>query len=325
VFEQLKKDSRPNEPSSGLNDHRGRSIPVAMLLILVVLVSAGSGVYAGASFHAQQAPNVTVTTTIYTTTTSWATSTFWSTVTSVVEGVWTTVEYTTSTSTVTVTGLDTYTKLLLHMDGTDGSQTFIDSSPQAHSITAKGNAQIDTAQSKFGGASGLFDGTNDWVQTAANDVDFDFGSGAFTIEVWMKYNAGSGYQGLLSLCAWGEAAYGNAAWLLSINVANHIEFVATAGSAWDVNINTATTNVRDGAWHHIAVVRNGNSWNVYVDGVSEGSATSSITINAPTGRVFSAGRHDWQNDMNGWLDEVRISKGIASWTSNFTPPAAPYG
>jgi hypothetical protein len=78
-----------------------------MLLILVVLISAGSGVYAGASFFAQQGPGVTVTTTLFTTTTSWTTSTIWSTVTEVVQGVLTTIEYTTSTSTVTVTGSPT--------------------------------------------------------------------------------------------------------------------------------------------------------------------------------------------------------------------------
>jgi hypothetical protein len=76
---------------------------ISVLLLFVVLLSMVSGIYAGASFFAQQAP-VTVTTTIYTTTTSWTTSTIWSTVTAVVEGVWTTVQYTTSTSTVTVTG-----------------------------------------------------------------------------------------------------------------------------------------------------------------------------------------------------------------------------
>jgi len=74
-----------------------------MLLVLVVLLSLGSGLYAGASFFPQQAPNITITTTIFTTTTSWTASTIWSTVTSVVEGVWTTVQYTTSTSTITVT------------------------------------------------------------------------------------------------------------------------------------------------------------------------------------------------------------------------------
>jgi hypothetical protein len=95
----LKKSSR----AAG-SAFKGRSVPVAVLLVLVVLLSAGSGLYAGASFFPQQAPNVTITTTIFTTTTSWTTSTIWSTVTSVVQGLWTTVQYTTSTSTVTVTG-----------------------------------------------------------------------------------------------------------------------------------------------------------------------------------------------------------------------------
>ena len=83
------------------------STPIAVLLIFAVLLSAGSGFYAGAALVPQQAPYVTITTTIYTTTTSWTTSTLWSTVTEVVEGVLTTVEYTTSTSTVTVTGVTT--------------------------------------------------------------------------------------------------------------------------------------------------------------------------------------------------------------------------
>ena len=103
VFEQLKKCSRPNETSPRLNDRRARSVPVAALLVFAVLLSASSGVYAGASFFPQQSPNVTVTTTVYSTTTSWTTSTIWSTVTQVVQGVLTTATYTTSTSTVTVT------------------------------------------------------------------------------------------------------------------------------------------------------------------------------------------------------------------------------
>ncbi|MGB9023585.1 MAG: hypothetical protein WCC94_09150 [Candidatus Bathyarchaeia archaeon] len=82
---------------------KGRAIPVTVLLILTILLSVGSGLYAGASFFAQQAPNVTITTTIFTTTTSWTTSTIWSTVTETVQGVLTTIEYTTSTSTVTMT------------------------------------------------------------------------------------------------------------------------------------------------------------------------------------------------------------------------------
>jgi hypothetical protein len=96
VFKKLKKSSKTGDSAL-----KAPSIPVAVLLIFVVLLSAVSG-FAGASLFTQQAPSVT--TTIYTTTTSWTTSTIWSTVTAVVEGVWTTVQYTTSTSTVTVTG-----------------------------------------------------------------------------------------------------------------------------------------------------------------------------------------------------------------------------
>lgn len=107
MFDELKKISRASEASSAFNSQRGRSMPVAVLLVFVVLLSAGSGIYAGASFFAQQAPVVTITTTIYTTTTSWTTSIIWSTVTQVVQGVLTTIEYTTSTSTIFATATTT--------------------------------------------------------------------------------------------------------------------------------------------------------------------------------------------------------------------------
>jgi preprotein translocase subunit SecG len=106
VFKKLNKNGEAGDHVR--SNRRGRSVLVAVLLVVVVLLSAGSGLYAGASFFAQQAPNVTITTTIFTTTTSWTTSTIWSIVTSVVYGVWTTVQYTTSTSTVTVTGYVTF-------------------------------------------------------------------------------------------------------------------------------------------------------------------------------------------------------------------------
>ncbi len=102
VLEQLKKNNGSNNASSAVNDHRRGSIPVAVLLTFVVLLSS-SGAYAGASFLAQQAPGVTVTSTVYTTTTLWTTSMIWSTMTETVEGILTTIEYTTSTSTITVT------------------------------------------------------------------------------------------------------------------------------------------------------------------------------------------------------------------------------
>ena len=114
----MKKSSRAD--GSAPDIRRRRSVLVATLLILVVLLSVSSGLYAGASFFPQQAPNVTITTTIYTTTTSWTTSTIWSTVTETVQGILTTIEYTTSTSTATVTGGRTRTFGTTSVGGTSG-------------------------------------------------------------------------------------------------------------------------------------------------------------------------------------------------------------
>jgi hypothetical protein len=107
VFEQLKKCSRLNLARYGLNDRRVRSVLVGALLVFAVVLSASSGVYAGASFF----PEDNVTMTVYSTTTSWITSTVWSTVTSTVQGVLTTVTYTTSTSTIYVTASTTSTRI----------------------------------------------------------------------------------------------------------------------------------------------------------------------------------------------------------------------
>src|SRR3990167_7227024 len=82
---------------------------------------------------------------------------------------------------------DANVTLLLHCDGTDASTTFTDNSISSHVTTANGNAQIDTAQSKFGGASGLFDGTGDYLSVPNSD-DWDFGTGDFTVDMWLRFN-----------------------------------------------------------------------------------------------------------------------------------------
>src|SRR5690606_29617491 len=81
-------------------------------------------------------------------------------------------------------------KVLLHFEGSDGSATFTDSNigGAAKTWTANGNAQIDTAQSKFGAASGLFDGTGDYITTPDHN-DFTLGSSDFTIDFWAKRNS----------------------------------------------------------------------------------------------------------------------------------------
>jgi hypothetical protein len=78
-------------------------------------------------------------------------------------------------------GIDSYTKLMLHCNGADMSTTFTDDSFSARTVTANDNAQINTAQYKFGLASGIFDGSGDFL-SIVNSSDFNFNSNDFTID-----------------------------------------------------------------------------------------------------------------------------------------------
>jgi len=281
------------------------SIPVAVLLVFVVLFSASSGLYAGASFFAQQAP-VTVTTTILTTTTSWTTSTIWSTVTAVVLGVWTTVQYTTSTSTITVTGSTT---------------------PRAaKAITAYGNAQISTAQSKFGGASGLFSGSGAYL-SATDSTDWAFGSGDFTIDFWIRFNAFP-TSGNLEMFFSQYFTSNNHQYFSLYNNGGTLQWYIEVASGGSLIVSYAVNPVVSlslNTWYHVVYVRSGNSWMIFQNG-SQCGATGTYSITVPD---FAAatyiGTYNTANSfLNGWLDEFRVSKGVARWTSNFTPPTGTY-
>lgn len=198
---------------------------------------------------------------------------------------------------------------LLHMNGVDASTTFTDATGK-HTWAAQGNAQIDTAQYKFGGASGLFDGTGDWLKTA-NSTDFQFGTGDFTIEFWVRFNAVSGIQNFIG---WLTAA--GAVQLLW--EANRLEFYGQTGfvfqTAWTPVINT---------WYSVALTRSGNSWRPFVNGTQlGGTVTDSRSLglpNAANGIGIAAEVSAPSQFVNGWLDEFRVTKGVARYTANYTP------
>lgn len=206
-------------------------------------------------------------------------------------------------------GNDAFTTLLLHCDGADAATSFPDSSQTAASISAIGNAQVDTAQSKFGGASGLFDGTGDYL-SATSVAGWQLGSGDFTIDFWIRVNSGSSWGAVAKLAEW--ELYGDVnRWVFKVNNASNVLLINWTPTA--------------GQWYHGACVRSGSGAGttvMYIDGTSIGSGTSvNVTDGAGGLRV---GGNIQGRDLNGWMDEVRVSKGIARWTTNFTPPTAPY-
>ena len=216
---------------------------------------------------------------------------------------------------------DSYTKALLHMDGSDGSTTFTDESGKTW--TANGNAQIDTAQSKFGGASGLFDGSGDWLHTSDSE-DFNVGSGNFTIDFWLRRNV-TGVQQYIAGQNDSSASASSFSFVFYTVVADKIRFqVYSGGTAY--NIESTATISDTTTWHHVAGVRDGNVLRLFIDGTQEGTVSvTGVTVNNSTNQI-SIGRTGEYNGgyLNGWIDEFRFSKGIARWTANFTPPTSAY-
>lgn len=211
--------------------------------------------------------------------------------------------------------------LLLHMNGADASTTFTDDGPLAHTVTVAGNAQIDTADSYFGGASALFDGTGDQLNLAQHTA-FQFGSGNFTIEGWVKFDDTTGNDVLLTYAPSGGGAAG---WLIRRS-GTQWRMQVYSGSSFYGNVDFGTLTT--GTWYHFALVRSGNNLLRFVDGVGETPVdVTGVSVAVPTAPLLYIGSilNTYTDCLAGHLDEVRITKGVARYTANFIPPAEPFG
>jgi len=204
------------------------------------------------------------------------------------------------------------TKLLLHMDDTGLTDEM------SNPITLHGDAVRSNTRSKFGGYSGYFDGTGDYL-TFPYTVDFNLGNNDWTIDVWFNSNSFASQQGIVSKDTWGA----NFDWCIACVNATTIG-IATNGGAQILHVTVPTMST--GVWYHVAIVRYSGTNTIYLNGVDYGSNTMSITNNSLV--QISVGCLSWNNPndlFNGYIDELRISKGIARWTENFTPPINAYG
>lgn len=205
--------------------------------------------------------------------------------------------------------------LLLHCDGSDASTTFTDSA-KGKTVTAVGNVQIDTAQSKFGVAAAVFNGSDDYL-TNDGSADFAFGTGAFTIEFWLRLTTPGVARVLYDSRPAATNGLYPTMWITSTNV---ITFFVNS-----LNRITGTTALAADVWHHVAVSRSGTSTKLFLNGTQEGSTytDSNDYLNGASRPTIGTNGNDVTlNELVGWLDDIRVTKGVARYTANFTAPTA---
>lgn len=205
--------------------------------------------------------------------------------------------------------VDANTMLLLHLDN-----NVTDSSPTtAHTVTNT-NVTFDSSTQKFGTHAAVFNGTNAEL-TIPDNADFDFSGGIFTIDFWYKPTGAGGtvyYQ---------ETDANN--YFEIIDIGYDIGLTVVAASAAVVSLGTTGNLLVTGAWHHVAVVENGDNWYLFVNGVLKSSSVDTDRAANYTGVVhIGSGRAPFW--LAGTLDEFRVSNS-ARWTASFDPPSIAYG
>ena len=210
-------------------------------------------------------------------------------------------------------------KSLLHFEGADASTTFTD--VKGKTWTAAGTAQIDTAQYKMQTASGLFGGSGNHIDTP-DSGDFALGTSDFTIEGWLYIASGSQYFG--GQCA---ASATNTSVSFLLTVATTGSFRGYCCSGGSVIGDASVAGWAASTWAHFAYVRNGTSFTAYRNGVGgTPSAASALSVNDSTNKLAwgRAGEYTSSGTNTHYLDDCRITVGVARYTANFTPPEYPF-
>jgi hypothetical protein len=199
---------------------------------------------------------------------------------------------------------------LLHLNGTDGSTTFTD--VIGNTWSGGGDAQIDTAQSQFGGASLLLDGTGDYIGGPSGSP-FNFGTGDFTVECFVRMASLTGIQQVFAGSQNGD---------VSIYMDGGVPAIGRRSVAVD---QTGSSGVSVDTWTHVAWSRAAGTLRIFVAGTSVASAANGNGYDAGGGNVIvGCSTTGGAFPFNGWMDEIRITKGVGRYTSNFTPPSAAF-
>jgi len=188
-------------------------------------------------------------------------------------------------------------------------------------IETVADTKLSTAITKFGGSSVYFDGTGDYLSMAATPVNRINTTGDFTIEFWAYFNTVASDQRLI---AWDNnsnnfviAIYTSSSGVLSY-------YLSSSGTTWNIAQQVSMGSISATTWTHVALVRNGSTFTPYINGVAGTTTTSSATLTTSTLPFVIGAVGNGSSPYNGYIDDFRITKGYARYTSNFTPPTSAF-
>lgn len=212
------------------------------------------------------------------------------------------------------------TVLICHCDGTNGSTTFTDASPNPRTLTAISGATVSTAQAKFGTGSASFVGASlNAIQIGAPHNDFNFKSSPFTIEAWAYASSSPTTASIVA--QWDTSSSGG--WFFG-PIFNALSFYCMDAAGSQIAFSSGTVAVV-GSWHHYAVDRDaGGTLRLYLDGVVIASTSAPTFFDAAPQTNIGNSNRGTVDAWPGYIDEVRITKGTARYAGAFTPPTAPF-
>lgn len=208
-------------------------------------------------------------------------------------------------------GLDAYVYLLLHADN-PGNSNFVDSSNSGNSVSAVGSV-IGSSVSKFGLGSASF--TGGYLSVPG----INLGDDLFTVDFRSRFNVIGKYRLM------GNFDVSGGGWMITFDGnGSYLEFYGKDGvDGWSVGVGWSPSV---DVWYHVAIVRSVGNMFFFVDGVLKETVknvTNKVVANSPLA-LWVGNVSAYPDPLNGYMDELRISKGVARWNTNFTPPLFPY-
>lgn len=216
-------------------------------------------------------------------------------------------------------GIDYYTIMCLHCDGTAGSSTFSDASSSPKTVVAIADTVTESSNFKFGNAAMNLNSSVAGVTTGGSS-QFEFGTGDFTVDTWVYLTATStiGY-------IYDARAASSNGWSATLRISTAATMTYQTASTIRITSSAVTT----GSWFHVALVHSGTSTWLFLNGAQTGVTFSDtgVYINDTAGqRPILGGNANAVgfNGLGGAMDEIRVSL-TARWsTAGFSPPAQPY-